>query len=93
MKNFRCPVCGEWISVPRYTIDYVHKCIKADKTRMTTRKEFWKIPGRVSLKIDKKDHWQNLGMNPRMPDKKKSAAAIKKNLHYQTNVDTFIELG
>jgi len=92
MRSFRCPICKEWIHVPKYTVDFVHKCIKANKTRMKADTEFWKIPNRINLKIDKKDCWNNLGMNPRQPDKKKDKADIEDNIYEDINVETFITL-
>jgi len=90
-RSFRCPVCGEWIIVPRETVDYVHKCIKADKTRMTTQTDFRKIPNRVNLRIDE-NGWHLKGWNVAMPKKRKKHSDVIDNLYDEQEVETYIDL-
>ena len=58
----RCPTCREWYSTPDYTVDYVHKCINEDGTRLTTKlKKEW-IPGKINIKVFK-EHYSSLEAN------------------------------
>lgn len=88
-RHFRCPICGDLVTAGYQDVDMVHQCRENDRTRMKTRKEWNKIPGRVTLKIDD-DSFPNLGLNPfpgLIPEKK-----IKEQKYEEIEVDTFIEL-
>jgi len=57
---------------------------------MTTDDEHWKIPNRQNIKFDEPLH--SLGLNKRMPHKRKSRSDIVDNIYEDIEVDTFIEL-
>ena len=91
MIRHKCPVCGEYFFTHAWEVDFVHKCVKSDHvTRMTTKTDFEKIPGRINIKFDK-DYFTNLGMNPY--PKKRREKEKKDSCYEEINVDTYIDLG
>jgi len=88
-KSRKCPICRDWVSVPRETIDFIHRCRKEDGSRMTADNEYWKIPNRQNIKFDE-PAWNHIGLNVRMPKKRKRRSDIIDNIYEDINVDTFI---
>lgn len=91
----RCPVCQEWYFIAPHTEDYVHQCIKADKTRLTEdgRNFPGRIAGRVTMNIEN-DEFPMSGQNQLYPpNMKKEKSEIQDSLLTEINVDTYIEFG
>ena len=88
MLRHKCPVCGEYIFREAHDVDFVHQCRNRDKTRMTTKTQFEKIPSRINLKFNQ-DDFVNLGLNP--CPKLRSDKEKKDSCYNDQIVDTYID--
>lgn len=94
MRSLRCPKCGRYIFYNERTdSDVIHQCTKADGTRLQRKEEKHHQGTRVTLKMDEKDWWDQMGINPPQPNKKLKKARFKDQFKTDTNVDYYIEVG
>ena len=91
LKRSKCPVCGDYFWVPVYTVDFVHECRNADRTRKAKRSEKFHAGTRQTIKWDA-DWWTEFGTNPQKPLGRISKTEWKKMMKEQVNVDTHVEV-
>jgi len=93
MRSMRCPKCSFWIFYDERTeVDIVHQCRDATGSRLQRKEEFNHQGTRVTLKMDEKDYWDQMGINPLQPRRVLTPTKFKNQFKTNTNVDYYIEV-
>lgn len=84
-RRIKCPRCGDDIIVDYLDEDYVHKCVKSDGTRLTSRN----IEDHPGLILTNTDNLESAVIPPWNSVKWSNQKARLRN---EKNVDTYIDL-